>query len=125
MSPIWIFVLLPTLTLGDALSDAKALQSSMDVNKDGELTEDEIAAALITFDVNTDKSLSMDELKNFAEAHLPSIVQPTLVWGQHVDTNKDGKICHTEFDAEFKAIFGNKNGAYAALLERIEKIGKA
>ncbi|XP_059162664.1 uncharacterized protein LOC131946047 [Physella acuta] len=127
MSPIWVFVLLPTLTLGDALSDATALHAKLDVNKDGALSKDEILTTVSTFDANKDNALSKTELNNFAVANVPTIVQPTLAWGRYVDTNKDGLISRTEFDAAFSALDGNKNGnvdylefgAYAALMAPI------
>lgn len=46
MSPLWVFLLLPALTLGDTVSDVVALHAKLDVNRDGDLSKDEILTAV-------------------------------------------------------------------------------
>ncbi|XP_059162662.1 uncharacterized protein LOC131946045 [Physella acuta] len=115
MSLIWVFVLLPTLTLADTLSDATALHAKLDANKDGALSKDEILTVMTKFDVNKDNAFTTTELSNFATAYIPSVTQSIVAWGRYVDTSKDGLISRAEFDVAFNAMDGNKNGKVDSL----------
>ncbi|XP_059149204.1 uncharacterized protein LOC131936298 [Physella acuta] len=119
MSPLWVFVLLPALSLGVAFSDVLNLHAKLDVNKDSDLSKEELRSAVRVYDYNKDNAMSMNEFFDFVFANIDTSIKETENWGKYIDVNKDGIVTMLEFDAVFQAIDGNKNGK----LEKMEFLG--
>jgi hypothetical protein len=92
---------------------------ALDLNKDGELTADEIArasASLLTLDKNKDGKLGEDELRPNMEggpSNAPTAAE-LVTRLLEFDTNKDGKLSKTEAPGRLQGIFeradANKDG---------------
>ncbi|XP_059149343.1 uncharacterized protein LOC131936392 [Physella acuta] len=119
MSPLWVLVLLPALTLGDTVSDVVTLHAKLDVNRDGDLSKEELLSAVRVYDYNKDNAMSMQELFDFLNANVINLTKEAMTWGKYIDVNKDGIVTMVEFDAAFQAIDGNWNGK----LDKMEFLG--
>ncbi|XP_059176613.1 uncharacterized protein LOC131956214 [Physella acuta] len=112
MSPLWLLVLLPALTLAELISD---LHDKLDKNKDGELTKAEIMNAVKVYDSNNDTALTVAEFFNFSTANLGNLLQQAMAWGKYIDKNKDKLVSTAEFNTAFQEMDANGNGKVTKL----------
>ncbi|XP_059169314.1 uncharacterized protein LOC131951065 [Physella acuta] len=91
MSPLWVLLLLPTLTYAGVTEDATRLFSSLDTNGDGKLEPEEFFVYMRAFDIDHDGGMSLAEHQNLINSVVPALVKYVAPRFNEVDLNKDGK----------------------------------